>query len=191
MDTRWRMTRRAFAAGGLAAAAAPFWLAGRAPRAQQATELVHWSWLAASDGEVWAKMVQGFNDAHAGKGVQIRMEVIPEEQYVAKALAAAATGRAPDFGWGTAGVRAKMAPDGVILPLDDLAKQAGLDLSDFEPFALKQARYAKYGDGRVSRTHQQRRRCGAVREMREGPSAPAIRSWRQTAASCGRQERPW
>jgi transposase len=50
---------------------------------------------------------------------------------------------------------------------------------------------AKYGDFRVSRTHQQRRRCGAVREMREGPSAPAIRSWRQTAASCGRQERPW
>ncbi len=50
---------------------------------------------------------------------------------------------------------------------------------------------AKYADHRVSRTHQQRRRCGAVREMREGPSASAIRSWRQTAASCGRQERPW
>src|SRR3982751_5365710 len=50
---------------------------------------------------------------------------------------------------------------------------------------------AKYGDFRVSRTHQQRRRCGAVREMREGPSAPAIRSRCQTAASCGRQERPW
>src|SRR5689334_19531513 len=50
---------------------------------------------------------------------------------------------------------------------------------------------AKYGDFRVSRTHQQRRRCGAVREMREGPSAPAIRGRCQTAASCGRQERPW
>src|SRR4051794_13749308 len=50
---------------------------------------------------------------------------------------------------------------------------------------------AKYADFRVSRTHQQRRRCGAVREMREGPSAPAIRSRCQTAASCGRQERPW
>jgi transposase len=45
---------------------------------------------------------------------------------------------------------------------------------------------AKYCDHRVSRTHQQRRRCGAVREMRVGPSASAIRSWRQTAASCGR-----
>src|SRR5690242_6921469 len=28
---------------------------------------------------------------------------------------------------------------------------------------------AKYGDFRVSRTHQQRRRCGAVREIGEGP----------------------
>src|SRR3954449_12306632 len=50
---------------------------------------------------------------------------------------------------------------------------------------------AKYADFRVSRTHQQRRRCGAVRERREGLSAPAIRSRCQTAASCGRQERPW
>src|SRR3712207_2837754 len=37
---------------------------------------------------------------------------------------------------------------------------------------------AKYADHCVSRTHQERRRCGAVREMREGPSASAIRSWR-------------
>ena len=45
---------------------------------------------------------------------------------------------------------------------------------------------AKYADFRVSRTHQQRRRCGAVREMRAGPSASAIRSRLQTTASCGR-----
>jgi len=56
---------------------------------------------------------------------------------------------------------------------------------------LAQVLVAKYADFRVSRTHQQRRRCGAVREMRAGPSASAIRGWRQTAASCGRQERPW
>src|SRR3954466_6078359 len=56
---------------------------------------------------------------------------------------------------------------------------------------LAHVQVAKYADFRVSRTHQQRRRCGAVREMREGPSAPAIRSRCQTAAGCGRQERPW
>ena len=41
-------------------------------------------------------------------------------------------------------------------------------------------------DHGVPRTHQQGRRCGAVREMRGGPSHPAIRSWMQTAASCCR-----
>ena len=56
---------------------------------------------------------------------------------------------------------------------------------------LAQVLVAKFSDHRVSRTRQQRRRCGAVREMRADPSAPVIRSWRQTAASCGRQERPW
>ena len=47
---------------------------------------------------------------------------------------------------------------------------------------------SKYSDHRVSRTHRQRWRCGAVREMREGPSEPAIRSGLQTTASCCRQK---
>lgn len=104
----------------------------------------HWSWLAASDGEVWAQMIKSFNDAHADKGVQIKMEVIPEEQYNTKVLAAAATGNAPDFGWGTAGQRAQWAQDGVIVPLDDVAQKTGLDLADFSEFSLKMARYPKY-----------------------------------------------
>ncbi|MFO1039559.1 MAG: extracellular solute-binding protein [Geminicoccaceae bacterium] len=147
MTTRWKMTRRAFAAGAATAAATPFWLTGRAPHAQQPTEILHWSWLAASDGEVWAKMIDEFNAAHSGKGVQIKMELVPEEQYVTKVLAAAVTGKAPDFGWGTAGVRAKMAKDGIIVPLDDLAKKSGLDLADFSEFSIQSARYPKYDNG--------------------------------------------
>ena len=143
MSTRWHMTRRAFTAGA-AAASTPFWLAGRAPHAQQTTEIVHWSWLAASDGEVWAKMIDDFNQAHSGKGVQIKMELVPEEQFVTKVLAASVTGKAPDFGWGTAGLRAKMAKDGVLVPLDDLIKQSGLDLADFSEFSIQSSRYPKY-----------------------------------------------
>ncbi len=41
-------------------------------------------------------------------------------------------------------------------------------------------------DHSVPRTHQQGRRCGAVQEMRVGPSHSAIRSRMQTAASCCR-----
>lgn len=114
--------------------------------AQSPVEIVHWSWLAASDGEVWGKMIDNFNEAHKDKGVQIRMELVPEEQVVTKTLAAAATGKAPDFGWGTAGKNAQMARDGVTVPLDDLAKESGLDLSDFHEGPLNAARYPRYGN---------------------------------------------
>jgi ABC-type glycerol-3-phosphate transport system substrate-binding protein len=107
-------------------------------------EIIHWSWLAASDGEVWAKMIADFNAAHKDKGVQIKMEVVPEEQYVTKVLAAAATGKAPDFGWGTAGKGAQLARDEVVIPLDDLAAKVGLDVADFSASSITASRYPKY-----------------------------------------------
>ena len=102
-------------------------------RASAATEINHWSWLAASDGEVWAQMIKDFNAAN--KDVQIKMDLVPEDQYTTKILTAAAAGKAPDFGWGTAGQRAQWAADGVIQPLNDLAKKVGLDLGDFSEFS--------------------------------------------------------
>ncbi len=147
MSIKSRMSRRQFA--GRAAAAAALAATGtlaRLPRVRAATpiELTHWSWLSASDAEVWGQMIQNFNDAHKDKGVRIKLELVPDDQYETKLLAAAASGQAPDFGWGTAGLRAQWAQDGVVVPLDDLAKQAGLDLSDFSDFSLKSARYPKY-----------------------------------------------
>ncbi len=144
MARKTMLSRRQFVGTAAAAGAAAF-----VPKrlfAQSVTEIVHWSWLAASDGEVWQKMIDAFNEANKGK-IQIKMELVPEEQYVTKVLASVATGRAPDFGWGTAGVRAKMAKDEVIAPLDDLAKAAGLDIADFSEFSIKMARYPAYGNG--------------------------------------------
>lgn len=139
-------SRRSFIAGATAiVAAAPFALAR--PALAQPIEIVHWSWLAASDGEVWAEMIDAFNAAHKSSGVQIRMELVPEEQYVTKVLAAVATGQAPDFGWGTAGKGAALARDEVIVPLDDAAKQVGLDLADFSAASITASRYPKYGNG--------------------------------------------
>ncbi len=134
---------RGSAAAAGAAAAAPYLGATRA-FASSHTEIIHWSWLAASDGEVWAQMIDNFNDAHSDKGVQIRMELVPEEQYVTKVLAATATGRAPDFGWGTAGKGAALARDGVTVPLDDLIGESGLDIGDFSELSVTAARYPKY-----------------------------------------------
>ena len=39
--------------------------------------------------------------------------------------------------------------------------------------------------------HRSKRRCGTVREMKEGPSRPAVRCRSQATASCCRQERWW
>ncbi|WP_421726197.1 extracellular solute-binding protein [Bauldia sp.] len=142
------VSRRTVLKGSAAAAAtlATPYLGASRVFAANPVEIVHWSWLAASDGEVWAQMINNFNDAHKDKGVQIRMELVPEEQYVTKVLAASATGRAPDFGWGTAGKGAQLARDGVTVPLDELIPQAGLDLADFTDSSVAASRYPKYGD---------------------------------------------
>ena len=134
------ISRRHFA--GLAGATALTVSMPWVRRASAAVEINHWSWLAASDGEVWGQMIKDFNAAN--KDVQIKLELVPEDQYTTKILAAAAAGKAPDFGWGTAGQRAQWAQDGVIVPLDDLAKKVGLDVADFSDFSVKQSRYPKY-----------------------------------------------
>jgi len=147
MSTKTRMSRRQFAKGTVATAAlAATGVLTRLPKVHAADpiELVHWSWLSASDAEVWTQMIQNFNDAHKDKGVQIKMETVPDDQYETKVLAAAASGQAPDFGWGTAGLHAQWAQDGVIVPLDDLSKQVGLDLADFSEFSINSSRYPKY-----------------------------------------------
>ena len=149
-DTKGRtVTRRKVLKASTAIAATALatpYLGATRVYAANPTEIVHWSWLAASDGEVWAKMIDTFNEAHKDKGVQIRLELVPEEQYVTKVLAAAATGRAPDFGWGTAGKGAQLARDGVTVPLDDIVSEVGLDLGDFSESSVTASRYPKYGN---------------------------------------------
>jgi ABC-type glycerol-3-phosphate transport system substrate-binding protein len=128
--------------GGAAGAVVAGKFAGAPAVIGKDLELVHWSWLTASDGEVWKQMIDDFNAAHKGKGLQINMEVVPDDQYGTKVLSAAATGNAPDFGWGTAGLRADWVKKGVVLPLDETFKQVGFDLSDFTPQSLAASRYA-------------------------------------------------
>jgi multiple sugar transport system substrate-binding protein len=140
VDRRTLLKSAAAAGAGLAV---PYFWTNRASAADP-IEIVHWSWLSASDGEVWAKMIDSFNQAHKDKSVSIRLEVVPEEQYVTKVLAASATGKAPDFGWGTAGKSAQLARDEVIVPLDELIAASGLDVADFSPSSIAASRYPKY-----------------------------------------------
>ncbi len=149
-----RITRRealklagAGAAAGMAGGGAARRVSARTRAARQDVhEIIHWSWLTASDGEVWQRMIDAFNEAHADQGVQIRMEVVPDDQYGTKVLSSAAVGQAPDFGWGTAGLRADWIDKGVVQPLDDLAAAVELDLADFTEHALQSSRYPTYED---------------------------------------------
>ncbi|NPV55131.1 MAG: extracellular solute-binding protein [Anaerolineae bacterium] len=115
-----------------------------APAVGKPIELIHWSWLVASDGEIWAQMIDEFNAAN--KDIQIRMEVVPDDQYVTKVVAAAATGQAPDFGWGTAGLRGMMINDNVIVAMDDYLSKVGLDMNDFVESMVKASRYPNLGN---------------------------------------------
>jgi ABC-type glycerol-3-phosphate transport system substrate-binding protein len=139
------LTRRRFVAGttGLTAGL----LCAPAILRAQTTEIVHWSWLSASDGEVWAQIIDAFNVAHADKGIQIRMELVPEEQYVTRVLAGVATGAAPDFGWGTAGKSANLVRDGAVVAIDAAAGAAGLDLADFDAGTLAKVMYPTLAEG--------------------------------------------
>lgn len=144
--TKTVMSRRNLVktAGTLALASAlPMPFVRRASAASH-TEIVHWSPLAASDGEVWAQMIQNFNDAHVDKGISIRMEVINWDDFTTKVLASAAGGAAPDFGWNT-DPRPSFVRDGVLVPLNDLAANSGLDVSDFSDFSINKSKFPDYG----------------------------------------------
>jgi ABC-type glycerol-3-phosphate transport system substrate-binding protein len=139
------MTRRSAlkTLGGMAGAAAVMSFPNVIRARQTPHEIVHWSTLTASDGEVWQRMIDAFNEAHASDGIQIRLEVVPSDQYGAKLLSSAAVGQAPDFGWGAAGTRLDWISQGVVQPLDDIFTSIAFDLSDFTPASLEACRYTK------------------------------------------------
>lgn len=143
MLTRGVSRRRLLRTAGITAIAAGFPMPF-VRTASAATEIIHWSPLVASDGEIWAQMISAFNDAHKDKGISIKMEVINWDDYTTKVLAAAAASSAPDFGWNT-DPRPAFVRDGLLVPLNELAKSSGLDLADFAPFTIEKSKFPKYG----------------------------------------------
>ena len=49
----------------------------------------------------------------------------------------------------------------------------------------------RYADDSVPRRRWRKRQCRTAREMRVGPSEPAVRSRLQTTTSCDGKEPPW
>jgi multiple sugar transport system substrate-binding protein len=104
-------------------------------------ELNHWHTLTASDGEVWEAQIGKANDALKDQKIHITPQLVDSAQYLTKILAASTTGDAPDFAWGEGGGRRDFVNKGVMLPLDDLVKQAGIDMSDYQEQSVKSATY--------------------------------------------------
>ena len=116
--------------------------AAQAPAAGGSTiELNHWHTLTASDGEVWEKQIANANDALKDQKIHITPQLVDSAQYLTKILAASTTGDAPDFAWGEGGGRRDFINKGIIVPLDDLVKQAGIDMSDYQEQSVKSATY--------------------------------------------------
>ena len=107
-------------------------------------EILHWSWLGASDAEVWHQLIDQYNEAHTD--TQVVIQDVPSDQYATKILATAATGQAPDFGNDTGGSRAEWVTNDVIIPVGGHLSEAGLDLDDFVDVALADCRYPLYSD---------------------------------------------
>ncbi|MCC6179227.1 MAG: extracellular solute-binding protein [Chloroflexi bacterium] len=108
-------------------------------------ELNHWHTLTASDGEVWTAQIGTLNEAMKDQKIHVTAQVVPSDQYGAKILASSTTGDAPDFAWGEGGGRRDFINKGIVVSLDDLVKQAGLDMTDFTDQSLRGATY----DGRL------------------------------------------
>jgi ABC-type glycerol-3-phosphate transport system substrate-binding protein len=111
------------------------------------TVITMWSWLSASDAQVWGTMIADFNKANDNKGLHEQIKVTPVvSDYNTKITAAVTAGDAPDFGWASAGLEEyTWAKEGVIVPLTQLAQQVGLNLSDFTAQSLSDARYPTLG----------------------------------------------
>lgn len=116
------------------------------PAAAKPIELVHWSWLSASDAVVWQEMIDEFNAAHTD--VQIRLESFPSDEWDTKVMAAVAAGQGPDFGWvfPAGGLHAEWIQKDLLIPLDDLAQEVGLELDDFVEPILNNGRYPAFGN---------------------------------------------
>jgi len=116
------------------------------PAMVEPLEIVHWTWLSASDARVWNEMIDDFNNAN--ENIQIRAELVPDAEWGTKVMPAVAAGQGPDFGWAApaAGLEPEFVDKGIIVPLDDLVNDVGMDMSDFVDGPLNVCRYPAFGN---------------------------------------------
>lgn len=106
-------------------------LLGRSAAAADPVELVFWNYWDGQNGEVIQELVDAWNAEHAD--IQVENVFIGFGDLLPKLQTAAAGGDAPDLAAGDLTWMPKLAKSGAVVPLNELAAGAGIDLTSFYP----------------------------------------------------------
>jgi multiple sugar transport system substrate-binding protein len=101
----------------------------------QPREVKFWTLFTGGDGEFFDAMVKAYNASQTD--VVMKNDTVKYTDYYTKLTAALAAKTAPDVVVCHASNLVNYVPNNVFLPLDSYIKQAGVNLSDFEPASLK------------------------------------------------------
>lgn len=92
-------------------------------------KLVLWSLFSGGDGEFMDKIIKQYNDTNPKKQVQSVMLVWAD--YYTKLSTAVAAGKGPDIGISHISKLPELVDQGIVIPIDDYAKNSGTDWSKY------------------------------------------------------------
>lgn len=105
---------------------------------QEMHELIYWNDLTGPDGEIQQALVDSYNDGPGKEaGVQITFEIYPGDTLFTKNMAAYGAGNPIDILRASAPQTNLMVGKQMLVPLDDVMTEAGLDWGDFYPSPLE------------------------------------------------------
>ena len=92
-------------------------------------KLVYWNPLSGGDGDIMKAMVEKFNAENPD--INVEMLLIKNDEYYTKLQTAMMSGQSPDIAIIHASRLGEFAPEGLLVPLDEIAAQAGLDWNEY------------------------------------------------------------
>jgi len=110
-----------------------------AQNAKKPMEITFWSLFTGGDGEFFDAMVKAFNASQSE--IVMKTDTVKYDNYYTKLTAALAAKTAPDVVVIHQHELINYVPNGVLTPLDDYLKKAGVDLSTFEAGPLSACKF--------------------------------------------------
>ena len=110
-----------------------------AQTSQKPIEIGFWSLFTGGDGAFFDAMVKEFNASQ--NEIVMKTDTVKFDNYYTKLTAALAAKNAPDVVVMHQDRLSNFVPNGVLLPLDDYIKKAGIDMSTFEQGPVSNCRF--------------------------------------------------